>query len=93
MNIKILDDILHIKLEGILSSQLVQENRETLKLRIITNKDFTIESLPKIKKEMETLIGTNMKYEFELVEQLETNKEGKIPFIISHLDKHERIVK
>jgi len=83
--ISILEDILHLKLDGIIASQIVQERINKVKLRIIKGPNFNEDNITKIREEMEKLISREMRYEFEFVDKLEIKKEGKIPFIISHL--------
>lgn len=83
--ISLVDNILHLDIQGIVCSQLVQEDLHTLTLKVVAGNGFDTGCFSRIKKEMASRIGKNMQYAFEIVDELESTAAGKIPFMVSKL--------
>jgi phenylacetate-CoA ligase len=76
--------------KGVVCSQIIQEEIESLKVKIITDNKFDEKSQNELEKGLRKRLGNEMKIQFEKVNALEKRPSGKTPFILSRIgNKYE----
>jgi phenylacetate-CoA ligase len=71
---------------GIISAQYIQESTDSLRINLLTDDDFSMESIEQLKKNYLEYLGEPMTFDIQLVDKLEERGTGKRPVIISRLD-------
>ncbi|MCK5462459.1 MAG: phenylacetate--CoA ligase family protein, partial [Bacteroidales bacterium] len=71
---------------GIISAQYIQESTDSLKINLLTDDAFSMESIEQLKKNYLEYLGEPMTFDIQLVDELEERGTGKRPVIISRLD-------
>ena len=77
------EPIFHVP--GIISAQYIQESRENLRINLLTDENFRMDSIEKLKENYQVYLGEQMTFEIHLVNALEERGSGKRPVIISRL--------
>jgi len=72
--------------QGIIAIQFIQTKINSIKIKLLTDDYFKMESIQKVKKNYEDYIGEQMVVDVELVDKLEERGSGKRPVIISKLN-------
>ena len=67
----------------ILECQYIQENSEKIHINIVPDINFTEKTLENFKEELRKLIGDSLKVEFEIVNEIPRQSNGKYKFIIN----------
>lgn len=71
--------------KGVLKSQLIQTDLNTIIIKLIPDDDFDLSSIKLVEENAKNYIG-NIKLRFELVNELEKNpRRGKVPYIIRRI--------
>jgi len=70
---------------GIISAQYIQESADSLKINLLTDDDFRMESMAQLEKNYQEYLGEPMTFDLQLVDELEERGTGKRPVIISRL--------
>ena len=70
---------------GIISAQYIQESTDSLRVNLLTDDDFRMESIAQLKKNYQEYLGEPMTIDLQLVDELEERGTGKRPVIISRL--------
>ncbi len=73
------------KAKGVVCSQLIQEESDLLKVKLITDQNFDEHSQTELEKGLRKRLGNEMKVVFEQVNDLERRSSGKTPFILSKI--------
>lgn len=76
-------------LQTVRQAQIIQESLTSIRVRIVPDKGFSPSHLSFIGQELEKRLGSEIKYKFELVEELPLGKGGKFRAVISHIDGGE----
>ena len=71
--------------KGVISSQCVQDAIDHIYINVVADKDFSEDSMKEIEKGVKRRIGDCFKIDFKIVDQLEKNKGGKSPFVLSKI--------
>ncbi len=71
--------------KGVIASQLVQEEKDSITVNIVADDNFKDIYIDKIKEGLIKRIGTSLMINVKKVEELEKNKSGKAPFILSKI--------
>ena len=71
---------------GIVAAQCIQEKDGLLEVKLMVDDTFRQENLLEIEKGFRIRIGGLMNYKFNIVEELEMTKAGKVPFIINRME-------
>lgn len=71
--------------EGIVAAQYVQEDRSSLKVVLVVDENFSETCFRSIEEALVKRLGDELNYEFIISDKLESNKSGKIPFIINKI--------
>ena len=71
---------------GIISAQYIQESTDSLRINLLTDDDFRLESIEQLKKNYLEYLGEQMTFDIQLVDKLEERGAGKRPVIISRLN-------
>jgi len=71
---------------GIISAQHIQESTDSLRINLLTDDAFSMESIEQLKKNYLEYLGEPMTFDIQLVDELEERGAGKRPVIISRLD-------
>ena len=75
---------------GVVLSQCVQDAVDHVYVNLIIDDEFIDDSTQALEKGLRQRLGNEMKIDFHIVTELEKNKSGKTPFIISKIG-HEYI--
>ena len=70
---------------GIILSQCVQDAIDHIYVNLIVDEMFGEDSWNEIKSNLKKRLGGSMRFEFRIVDELEKNKGGKTPFILSKI--------
>lgn len=70
---------------GIISAQYIQESTNSLRVNLLTDDDFRMESITQLEKNYLEYLGEPMTLNLQLVDKLEERGAGKRPVIISRL--------
>ena len=73
------------KANGVMLSQCVQDAVDHIYVNIIADETFNDDSIKAFEKGLRQRLGDEIKFDFKVVSQLERNKSGKTPFIISKI--------
>ena len=71
---------------GIISAQYIQESTDSLRINLLTDDAFSMESIEQLKNNYLEYLGEPMTFDIQLVDELEERGSGKRPVIISRLD-------
>ena len=71
---------------GIISAQYIQESTDSLRINLLTDDVFSMESIEQLKKNFLEYLGEPMTFDIQVVDELEERGSGKRPVIISRLD-------
>jgi len=71
--------------KGIISAQFIQDRIDSIRINLLTDIDFKMESVDQIKKNFLEYIGEQMTFDVQLVDKFEERGSGKRPVIISRL--------
>jgi phenylacetate-CoA ligase len=71
---------------GIISAQYIQESRDSLRINLLTDDAFRLESIEQLRRNYLEYLGEPMTFDIQLVHKLEERGTGKRPVIISRLD-------
>lgn len=71
--------------KGILASQIIQEDINFLILKIIADEHFTKEEETKLKENISSCVGKEMRIEIRRVKEIPRTKNGKFRFVISEI--------
>lgn len=80
--------MLHLSLtlgKGIVVSQYVQDALDHMYINIVPGTDFEKDSLKEVEKALRLRVGNSIGIDFKIVSELEKNRSGKTPFIISKI--------
>jgi len=67
--------------------QVVQDSRDSLKVRLLTKTEFSPERLAPVEALLRKKLGDGMKIEFERVQELVRRRSGKVALVISSIDE------
>jgi len=70
---------------GIISAQYIQVSTDSLRVNLLTDDDFSMESIAQLKKNYLEYLSEPMTIDLQLVDELEERGTGKRPVIISRL--------
>jgi len=73
------------KARGVISSQVVQDSVDHLYVNLVIDESFTDQSVRAIESGLRKRVGEKMRIDFKRVPELERNKAGKTPFMISKI--------
>jgi phenylacetate-CoA ligase len=71
--------------KGIIASQFIQEQPGVLIVQVVADKDFKEEYFKDIEKGLVLRLGNTMKYDFRIVDKLDHQGSGKVPFLINRM--------
>jgi acyl-coenzyme A synthetase/AMP-(fatty) acid ligase len=74
-------------IKGIGQVQLVQEEKEALKIKLIKNPQYTDATSKELLERANKFIGSGMKFEIEFVEEIPKSPSGKMIFSVSSVTK------
>ncbi len=69
--------------EGIREFQVVQHSREKLRMKLVTDEHFQVESVAFLRQQIKLYCGDKMNVDFELVDHIEPLKSGKRRYVVS----------
>jgi phenylacetate-CoA ligase len=69
--------------EGISQFQVVQDSKEKLRMKLVTNEQFQVDSVSFLKSQIKLYCGDAMEVDFELVDHIEPLKSGKRRYVVS----------
>jgi len=76
--------------KGVMLSQCVQDAGNHIYVNLIIDKAYNDESTKALERGLRQRLGDEIKIDFKIVDQLERNKSGKTPFIMSKIG-HEYV--
>lgn len=76
-------NIMMSKVEGIYQFQFIQEAKTQYKLKILPQKNFDNSSLDELEKQYKLLLGEDASLNIVFVDEIETLKSGKRPYIMN----------
>ncbi len=76
--------------KGVNLSQCVQDAIDHIYVNLIIDETYTVDSANAFKEGLHQRLGNEIKIDFKIVTELEKNKSGKTPFIMSKIE-HEYI--
>ncbi|MDD3143898.1 MAG: hypothetical protein PHG32_06845, partial [Candidatus Cloacimonetes bacterium] len=71
--------------KGIIMAQYIQEKPGELVVSLLADDRFDTASYPEIERGLRKRIGDSLKVSFQVVDELEKKKSGKVPFIINRI--------
>lgn len=71
--------------KGIIMAQYIQEKPGELVVSLLVDDRFDNASYPEIERGLRKRIGDSLKVSFQVVDELEKKKSGKVPFIINRI--------
>ena len=73
-------------IQGIISAQFIQESIDCIRINLLTDTNFNMESVEQLKMNYLEYIGEQMTFDVQLVDKFEERGSGKRPVIISKLN-------
>ena len=76
-------------LSNTIESQILQEDRETIKVKVVPTKHFSAADRDRLTSSIKSRIGCNMKIYVETVDSIERTESGKLRQVISNIEGRE----
>ncbi len=73
--------------EGIIESQIVQEEVDVLRIMLVTDSSFDRDQKAKLQSSIMSCVGSDMHIIVEEVDRIPRTQNGKFRFLISHVEK------
>ena len=71
---------------GVVNAQLEQESIEKLKIRLVVDENYSEKDEKEILREARDRLGSTMKIDFEYVDRIDREQNGKYRYVMQHLD-------
>jgi phenylacetate-CoA ligase len=78
------------KAKGVTLSQCVQDSRDHIYLNLVVDAEFNESTYAELEDSLRKRLGSEIEIDFKIVSELEKNKGGKTPFILSKIG-HEYV--
>ena len=75
-----------LNIPGIIASQFIQHKIDKVSVKLLTDKDFNMESIAQVKRNLTEYADGKVVFDVEIVDQFEERGRGKRPVIISRLN-------
>ena len=75
-----------LNIPGIIASQFIQHKIDKVNVKLLTDKDFNMESIAQVKRNLTEYADGKVVFDVEIVDQFEERGRGKRPVIISRLN-------
>lgn len=83
-------DFVFKPIDSVLESQIIQENINEIKIKIVILPNYEEEDAEKIKHKLQDYIGSDVKIIIEKVNRIERTNNGKIRYVISSINQRSR---